>query len=65
MRITINQKTIELPANATVADALALWQPKPPFAVAVNTEFIPKSRYSQHLLATDDRLEVIAPVTGG
>lgn len=65
MNITINQQTVELPADATVADAVAQWQPKPPFAVAVNTEFVPKSRYAMHNLAQGDRVEVITPVTGG
>ncbi|MBQ0131714.1 MAG: sulfur carrier protein ThiS [Comamonas sp.] len=65
MNITINQQAVALPEAATVADAIAHWQPKPPFAVAVNTEFVPKSRYASHALAQGDRVEVIAPVTGG
>lgn len=65
MNITINQQAVELQANATVADAVAHWQAKPPFAVAVNTEFVPKSRYAMQPLAEGDRVEVIAPVTGG
>ena len=65
MNITINQQTVELPEHATVADAVAAWQAKPPFAVAVNTEFVPKSRYATQPLADGDRMEVIAPVTGG
>ncbi len=65
MHITINQQSVELPDDATVADAVALWQAKPPFAVAVNTAFVPKSRYSEHRLAPGDHMEVIAPVTGG
>lgn len=65
MNITINQQAVQLPSTATVADALALWQAKPPFAVAVNTDFVPKSRHALHPLAEGDRVEVIAPVTGG
>ena len=65
MNITINQHPVELPANATVADAVAHWQAQPPFAVAVNTDFVPRSRYAAHPLAEGDRMEVIAPVTGG
>ena len=65
MKITINQQATELPAAASVADALALFQAKPPFAVAVNTQFVPKSQYVQHALADGDKLEVISPVTGG
>lgn len=65
MNITINQQAVELQTGATVADAVAHWQAKPPFAVAVNTHFVPKSRYAEHPLAEGDRVEVIAPVTGG
>lgn len=65
MNITINQQSVELPAKASVADAVAHWQAQPPFAVAVNTDFVPKSRYAAHQLTEGDRMEVIAPVTGG
>ncbi|MFC4620621.1 sulfur carrier protein ThiS [Comamonas nitrativorans] len=65
MQILINQQPVALPASATVADALAQWNARPPFAVAVNTQFIPKTQYAQHALQAGDRLEVISPVTGG
>lgn len=65
MNITINQQPVQLPEHASVADAVTQWQAKPPFAVAVNTEFVPKSRHAVHLLHEGDRMEVIAPVTGG
>ena len=65
MNITINQQATELRDGATVADALAQLAPRPPFAVAINTVFVPKARYAQQPLAEGDRLEVISPVTGG
>ncbi|WP_218239967.1 sulfur carrier protein ThiS [Comamonas fluminis] len=65
MKITLNQNATELPASATVADALAQMQAKPPFAVAVNTVFVPKSQYTAHVLNEGDKVEVISPVTGG
>ena len=65
MKITLNQNATELPASATVADALAQMQAKPPFAVAVNTVFVPKSQYTAHVLKEGDKVEVISPVTGG
>ena len=65
MKITLNQNATELPASATVADALAQMQAKPPFAVAVNTVFVPKSQYAAHVLNEGDKVEVISPVTGG
>ena len=65
MNVTVNQKNIDLPDNASVADLVAQMQAKPPFAVAVNLQFVPKARYAQHALAAGDAVEVIAPVTGG
>ncbi|WP_404302951.1 sulfur carrier protein ThiS [Alicycliphilus denitrificans] len=65
MNVFINQQPTELPAQASVQDALAVLVPTPPFAVAVNTLFVPRTQYAAHLLQDGDRVEVIAPVTGG
>jgi len=65
MNITINQTPHDLPDGATVADAVAAIAARPPFAVAVNTTFVPNTRYAAHMLQPGDRVEVISPVTGG
>lgn len=65
MKVFINQVAYELKAGATLADAISLLQTKPPFAAAVNMEFVPNTQYSQRLLQNDDHIDVIAPVTGG
>ncbi|NMM76324.1 sulfur carrier protein ThiS [Acidovorax sp. SRB_24] len=65
MNITINQTPHQLPDGATVADALAAITARPPFAVAVNTVFVPSTEHARHLLQAGDRVEVISPVTGG
>jgi len=65
MNILINQNATELPEGATVADALAQLAPQPPFAVAVNLQFVPQSGYGAHTLHHGDTMEIIAPVTGG
>lgn len=65
MKITINQNTAELPDHATVQDALAAICARPPFAVAVNTQFVPNTQYAARALQAGDRVEVISPVTGG
>ena len=65
MNIVINQIPHELPTGATVADAVAAIAALPPFAVAVNTNFVPNTRYAQHALAAGDKVEIISPVTGG
>jgi sulfur carrier protein len=48
-----------------VSDALTLIQAKPPYAVAVNLQFVPKSKHAQFPLNENDQVEIIAPVTGG
>ncbi|MFT4242450.1 MAG: sulfur carrier protein ThiS [Acidovorax sp.] len=65
MNVTINQQAAELPDAATVQDALAAITARPPFAVAVNTRFVPNTQYAAHALHEGDRVEVISPVTGG
>ena len=66
MHIFINQQPVDLAQpHANVADALAQWNARPPYAVALNTQFVPKSQYASQALHEGDRLEVIAPVTGG
>ncbi len=65
MNISINQIPHELPEGATVVDAVAAIAARPPFAVAVNTVFVPNSRYAAQTLNPGDKVEVISPVTGG
>ena len=65
MNISINQNPHELPDNATVADAVAAIAAHPPFAVAVNTHFVPNTRYAAQALQPGDRVDIISPVTGG
>ncbi len=65
MRIVINQLPYEVDNSSKVSDALRLINVKPPYAVAVNLQFVPKSRYTEHGLHENDHIEVIAPVTGG
>ncbi|MCD2511687.1 sulfur carrier protein ThiS [Comamonas endophytica] len=65
MNILLNQKSLPLPEGASLADALALQALRPPYAVAVNTQFVPRAQYAQWLLSEGDRVEVVSPVTGG
>ena len=65
MNVLINDNAKMLPDNATLADAIALIEAKPPFAAAVNRQFVPRSNYASHVLHPDDSIEVIRPVTGG
>jgi sulfur carrier protein len=63
--VLINDKPFALPESATLVDALAALNAVPPFAVAVNREFVPRSAYAARALQPQDSIEVIRPVTGG
>jgi sulfur carrier protein len=65
MRIIANQIPRDLPSNSRITDLLAMIEAKPPYAVAVNLEFVPKTRHAEYVLQENDQVEIIAPVTGG
>ena len=65
MLIWINQQSHEMPLGATLQDAIYLVKPVPPFAAALNQEFVAKTLYAQTLLKDQDKIELIVPITGG
>jgi len=65
MNIQINQKPLSLPEGATVADALAAYGARPPYAVALNGDFVARAQHAARALQTGDRLDVVSPVAGG
>lgn len=65
MRVIVNQVAYELPSKSMVSDALSLIKAKPPYAVAVNLNFVPKTKHADFALNENDQIEIIAPVTGG
>ena len=65
MNLTVNGLPRTLSDGASVAELLAVLDAKPPFAVAVNTVFVPAARHAVQVLQAGDRVEVISPVTGG
>ena len=65
MNILLNQQPLVLAEGASLADALALQSLRPPYAVAVNTQFVPRAQYAARPLQDGDRVEVVSPVTGG
>ena len=65
MRVIANQIPRELPSDSRITDLLAIVEAKPPYAVAVNLQFVPKTRHAEYILQENDQVEIIAPVTGG
>ena len=63
--VLINQQNHHLPPGATLADAIALVGIQPPFAAAINLQFVPRGQYGQRSLQANDAIELIAPITGG
>lgn len=65
MDIEINRRPVQLPEGCTLAELLSGQGFTPPYAVAINTRFIPRSAYAQTRMRAGDQVEVITPVTGG
>ena len=65
MQVLVNQIPYELQASASLADAISSAGARPPFAAAVNLQFIPKTQYAATALQAGDQIEIIAPITGG
>ena len=63
--VLINRQSHTLAEGATLADAIALVGLQPPFAAAINLQFVPRSQYGQRHLQANDAIELIAPITGG
>ncbi len=65
MRILITRQPSDLADGCSLDAALNGAGFKPPFAVALNLQFVPKTRYGLTPLKPGDEVEVISPITGG
>ena len=65
MNIHINQQPFFMPDVATITDALAAFGAKPPFAVALNGQFVARGEHASKALAAGDKLDIVSPVAGG
>jgi sulfur carrier protein len=66
MNIFINQEPRNINASSINVEALIeLIQPKTPFAIALNAQFISKTQYGATVVQENDQIEIISPVTGG
>ncbi|WP_105214765.1 MULTISPECIES: sulfur carrier protein ThiS [unclassified Pseudoalteromonas] len=65
MQIFINDSAFEVPEQASAKQALASFGATPPFALAVNGQFVAQGQYPQLVLQDGDRLDILAPIQGG
>jgi sulfur carrier protein len=65
MQVLINHLPFELPPDAPLSLAIERFGITPPFAAAVNLQFVAKTDYAITRLNDNDEIELIAPITGG
>lgn len=66
MQVTLNGERIEIIIGCSVSQLLEQLQiGRERVAVEVNLQIIPKSTYDSHILAADDKVEIVHFVGGG
>lgn len=64
--IILNGESTQVDADTSVADLLAkLDLAGKRLAVEINQEIVPRSRFSEHRLAADDKVEIVRAIGGG
>lgn len=70
IELWLNNKKCVLTQPTTLSDALIAWENSgficgSAFAIAINTTFVPRSNYTETLLANGDRIDLVVPMQGG
>ena len=64
--VSVNNEKKELASEMNVAELLqSLGFIAEKVAVAINTEFVPRSAYGREVVKNNDRIDILAPVQGG
>jgi len=64
--LTVNGSPWRTRPGTTVADLVAAWCPSPRgVAVARDGDVVPRSRWTDTVLAPDDRVEIVTAAAGG
>jgi sulfur carrier protein len=65
MRVTVNGEQREIAAGSVAALLSELDYEGTHFAIALNYDVVPKSRWAETLLNAGDEIEIITPRQGG
>jgi sulfur carrier protein len=65
MRVTVNGEEREIASQSVQALLGELDYEGTHFAIAVNYDVVPKSRWAEHALKGGDEIEIITPRQGG
>ncbi|HEV8311894.1 MAG TPA: sulfur carrier protein ThiS [Burkholderiaceae bacterium] len=66
MDISLNGQRVDV-AAATLQELLQQrgYEPGAAIACAINQQFVPRAQWAQRELNSGDRVDVVAPITGG
>ncbi len=64
MSISLNGRNIPF-AGGSLADVLACHPVEMPFAVALNSVFVPRQQYAATRVQDGDCIDIVRPVAGG
>jgi sulfur carrier protein len=65
MFVFVNGQKYPLPEPQTLAALLSRLLPAAPFAVALNTEVIPRGAYKECRIEPGDAIDIVHPTAGG
>ena len=65
MFVIVNGQTHSLPEPQTLGALLRLLSPAAPFAVARNTEVVPRGAYEECRIEPGDTIDIVHPAAGG
>ncbi len=65
MKIVINGQSAVVAEQISLSEALANYGARPPFAVAVNGDFVPRNQCETKTLNEGDSIELLSPIQGG
>jgi sulfur carrier protein len=65
MFVIVNGQTYPLPEPQTLAALLSQLSPAAPFAVARNTEVVPRGAYEECRIEPGDTIDIVHPAAGG
>ena len=64
IKLTINAQTRQTQCRL-ISEVLTEFDAKPPFAVALNGEFVPRGDYQRQTVKEGDQIDIVAPIFGG
>jgi sulfur carrier protein len=66
IQISLNNELTEIIDNTLLSDALIQWGfGDIKIAVAINSEFVPRSTYNERRIHAGDQIDIVKPVGGG